>query len=152
MQLKNNSVSPLLYCGSPYKNLHIDLGALIRHLPPEVLLEIFIQCNDPSDLHDEHDLELRLGKMPLLLRSVCTRWRCISLSTLRLWASFSLTIWSKYQKRDVVLANTWLARADTFPLYINLGSLGSYQNNMYHLMEVFSTHCEHWYDIHLCLP
>jgi hypothetical protein len=23
---------------------------------------------------------------------------------------------------------------------------------MYHLMEVLSTHCEHWYDIHLCLP
>jgi F-box-like len=126
----------------------------ITRLPPEVLSEIFIHCIDMCsfDLHDQRNLTPRLDKTPLLLGSVCSRWRSISLSTPRLWASFTLTIRPTYQKNDVVLANTWLARAGTCPLYISLGSLGSYQNCMRPLMKVFARHCEHWYDVYLSLP
>ncbi|KIM83550.1 hypothetical protein PILCRDRAFT_428344 [Piloderma croceum F 1598] len=126
----------------------------ITRLPLEVLSEIFMQCIDVDsfDLHNERDLTPRLDKAPLLLGSVCSRWRRVSLSTPKLWASFRLTIRPKYQKNDVVLANTWLARAGTCPLYISLGSVGSYQNSMRPLMEVFARHCEHWYDVHLSLP
>jgi len=132
-----------------YKNLHMALIAPIRRLPPEVLSEIFINS---SNLPGERDLTPQLDKTPLLLGSICSRWRSISLSTPRLWASFTLTIRPKYQKNDAVLANTWLARAGTCPLYISLGSLGNYQNTMRPLMQVFARYCEYWYDIHLSLP
>jgi hypothetical protein len=137
-----------------YETLHMALVAPIKRLPPEVLSEIFLHCidTDSSDLHNERDLAPRLDKAPLLLGSVCSRWRSISLSTPRLWASFALTVKRKYRKNDMVLASTWLARAGTCHLYISLAISGSYQNCMRPLMEVFARHCEYWYDVHLSLP
>ena len=94
----------------------------------------------------------KLDKAPLLLGSVCRRWRAIALSTPRLWTTFGLTLRPKYLKYDVLLAKTWLGRSGTCPLFIMLNSKGHYQNTMRPLMQVFLRYCERWSDIHLCIP
>jgi hypothetical protein len=128
-----------------YTHSHTALVAPIRRLPPEVLSEIFLRYNDKNSL----SYLQRLNTAPLLLGSVCSRWRAIALSTPRLWTSFALAIRPKYLKSDAMLAKTWLARAGTCPLTICLTRQGHYQNAMKPLMNVFLLHCEQWYDIHL---
>ena len=133
-----------------YTYLHVALVTPIGRLPPEILSEIFLHCKN------EGLTKLQLNKAPLVLGSVCNRWRTIALSTPQLWASFALTIRSAYLKSDVVLATTWLARAGTCPLTIRLAcrgyARGSTRGFMQPLMDVFLLHCERWYDIHLSLP
>jgi len=135
-----------------YSNTHIALVAPIRRLPPEILSEIFIHCMSPNSfdckLYDSRNLD----KAPLLLGQVCSRWRSISLSTPRLWTSFTLTIRPKYLKSDVILAKTWLRRAGACPLSIRLESSGRYQNAMRPLMQVFVLHSERWQNVYLSLP
>jgi F-box-like len=127
-----------------YTRSHTALIAPIGRLPPEILSEIFLHCRDPK--------KRRLDKVPLSLGSVCSRWRTIALSTAQLWASFALTIESKYLRSDEMLAKTWLARASTCPLTIRL-ACGDYgRGTLRPLMDVFLLHCERWYDIHLSLP
>jgi F-box-like len=127
-----------------YTRSHTALIAPIGRLPPEILSEIFLHCRDPK--------KRRLDKVPLSLGSVCSRWRTIALSTAQLWASFALTIESKYLRSDEMLAKTWLARAGTCPLTIRL-ACGDYgRGTLRPLMDVFLLHCERWYDIHLSLP
>ncbi|KIM76269.1 hypothetical protein PILCRDRAFT_77908 [Piloderma croceum F 1598] len=70
-----------------YTHLHTALVALIRHLPPEVLSEIFLHYNNENNISD-----FQLNTVPLLLGGVCSRWRAIALSTPRLWTLFALTI------------------------------------------------------------
>jgi hypothetical protein len=127
-----------------YTHLHTALIAPIGRLPPEILSEIFLHCQD-SKKH-------RLNKVPLLLGSVCSRWRTIALSTAQLWASFMLTIRSAYLRSDIMLAKTWLARAGTCPLTIRLACGDWGRGALKPLMDIFLLHCERWYDIHLSLP
>jgi hypothetical protein len=135
-----------------YSKAHIPLVAPVRRLPPEILSEIFIHCVGTNCFDSFTQFSLpRLDNTPLLLGSICSKWRSISLSTPRLWASFSLTIWPRYLKHDIPLAKTWLARAGACPLSIQLSSRGGDQNSMDQLMQVFLLHCEYWYDVWLSL-
>jgi len=59
-----------------YTHLHTALVAPIRRLPPEVLSEIFLHCNDENNIP-----HLQLNQAPLLLGGLCSRWRTIALST-----------------------------------------------------------------------
>jgi len=130
-----------------YTHSHTALIAPIGRLPPEILSEIFLHCQDEQDPR-----KVRLNKVPLLLGSVCSRWRTIALSTAQLWASFALTIGSAHLRSDVMLAKAWLARAGTCSLTIRL-ACGDYgRGSLKPLMDVFLLHCERWYDIHLSLP
>ncbi|KIM76273.1 hypothetical protein PILCRDRAFT_52577, partial [Piloderma croceum F 1598] len=63
-----------------YTHSHTALVAPIRRLPPEVLLEIFLHYNNENNISD-----FQLNTAPLLLGSMCSRWRAIALSTPRLW-------------------------------------------------------------------
>ncbi|KIM73811.1 hypothetical protein PILCRDRAFT_80733, partial [Piloderma croceum F 1598] len=64
-----------------YTYSHAALIAPIGRLPPEILSEIFSQsCQDKQGSR-----KARLNKVPLLLGSVCSRWRTIALSTAQLW-------------------------------------------------------------------
>jgi hypothetical protein len=128
-----------------YTRLHMGLVAPARRLLPEILLEIFLQCKETKG----YPRRPQLDRTPLLLGSVCRRWRTIALSTSWLWTSFALTIDKDYLKSDVLLAKTWLSRAGTCPLSIALG--GGFQDGMQPLIQAFLLHCERWYDIHLSL-
>jgi len=132
-----------------YAYSHMALVAPIKRLPPELLSKIFHHYNYGNN---ESYSRLDLNTVPLLLSSVCSKWRTIALSTPWLWASFTLTIQQKYLESDAKLANTWLARAGTCPLTIRLASRGSYQYTMKQLMKMFLLHCEQWTDLCLSVP
>ena len=129
-----------------YTRLHMGLVAPARHLLPEILSEIFLQCKKDK----EYSGYPQLDRAPLLLGSVCRRWRTIALSTPWLWASFALTINEDHWKSDSLLAKTWLARAGACPLTIALGGSG-FEHGIQPLMQVFLLHCERWYDVQLYL-
>jgi hypothetical protein len=138
-----------------YAEMHTILLAPIQRLPPEILAAIFLNCMETKWFNPRYyHFRPRLDKAPLLLGHVCSRWRSITLSTPRLWASFTLTIQPKYLKLDVPLAKTWFGRSGTCPLFIKLGSAGNYnyQDSMRPLMEVFLSHCKRWHTVHLDLP
>ncbi|CAA7271434.1 unnamed protein product [Cyclocybe aegerita] len=58
-----------------------------RRLPADILQEIFF-----SSLPTEHNSVMSIHHPPLLLMRVCRRWRDITLSTPRLWASIHIPI------------------------------------------------------------
>lgn len=139
-----------------YAEMHTVLLAPIQHLPPEILATIFLNCIETKWHHTVYYQFRgpRLDKAPLLLGNVCSRWRSITLSTPRLWASFSLAIQPEYLKLDVLLAKTWLGRSETCPLFLRLGCARNYnyQDSMQPLMEVFLSHCKRWHTVYLYLP
>ena len=137
-----------------YIQSHMGPLAAARRLPPEILSEIFLQCKDPTSFDDFHSYSFtpRLDKMPLLLGSVCSRWRTIALLTPRSWASFALTIRLEYLDSDVALATAWFGRTGTCPLSIRLACHGDHYHTIQPLMQVFLLYCERWYDICISLP
>ncbi|KII91818.1 hypothetical protein PLICRDRAFT_105807, partial [Plicaturopsis crispa FD-325 SS-3] len=60
-----------------------------RRLPAELLSEVFVHCLPPDSAPSPYAPPLSsgpaLGSAPLLLMSVCKRWRAVALSTPRLW-------------------------------------------------------------------
>ena len=138
-----------------YTEIHISLLTPVRSLPVEILSEIFLRIRDattPDTTHGEWNIRSpKLNKTPLLLGSVCSRWRTVTLSTPSLWASFSLTVGSDHVERSTALAEMWLARAGVGPLSISLCA-HIYIHSMRPFMQTFLPYCERWYEIKLDLP
>lgn len=72
-----------------YTEIHISLLTPVRSLPVEILSEIFLRIRDattPDTTHGEWNIRSpKLNKTPLLLGSVCSKWRTVTLSTPSLW-------------------------------------------------------------------
>jgi hypothetical protein len=101
--------------------MHKALVSPVHYMPPEILSEIFLYCVamvlfEPAS----GSRGLYLDKTPLLLGKICSGWRNVSLSTLRLWTFFRLRAKSQHLEAHVLLAETWLARAGACPLSIAL--------------------------------
>lgn len=134
-------------------HIHQDLFSSSRQIPPEILSHIFLQC--PAVDWDENSnlfLERRLDRTPLLLGGICSRWRSIALATPRLWTSVSLDIQSESVHTDVLLMETWLARAGQRPLSICLSSSSDYDAKMDPLIELFLSRRSSWKKLLLVLP
>ncbi|KAJ6508390.1 hypothetical protein C8R45DRAFT_1208076 [Mycena sanguinolenta] len=99
---------------------HNALISLMRRIPQDVLLEIFLWC-----LPTNHNAVIDCAEAPLLLGRISRHWRQIAYSTPRLWSSihipaldYSLTppsILSRLEK----IVETWLERSATCPLSIS---------------------------------
>lgn len=104
-----------------YAETHKVLIAPVRNVPTELLAEIFILCL--SENWQDRTFDTR--QAPLLLSSVCMRWRATALSIPLLWST--LIIDSKKSPRKptplrntLALMTTWLARSSTLLLNIKL--------------------------------
>jgi len=105
-----------------YSHQHMPLVSPIRHLPPEMLSEIFLRSipsRDPYFLLTLYDLR----RAVMLPGSVCKRWRDIALSTPRLWSSIGLQLHEKTVEADVDLTRTWLTRSGGMPLTLQIGGV-----------------------------
>ncbi|KAI0726297.1 hypothetical protein C8Q72DRAFT_929126 [Fomitopsis betulina] len=87
--------------------------AVVAHLPPELLIEIFVFCTE--DLSD--------GLVPLTLGGVCRYWRDVSLTSPRIWQRL-VFIDRRKTEASHAQAELWLSRSAQLPLYVhvNLGS------------------------------
>lgn len=90
---------------------HLGLVSCIRRLPTEILGEIFVRCL-PPEMHIEPDT----CTAPLLLLSVCRRWRKVALGTPRLWCSLSVRPSHRVLQQSLFFYHHWLSRARGCPL------------------------------------
>ncbi|PPQ70456.1 hypothetical protein CVT26_013903, partial [Gymnopilus dilepis] len=70
-----------------YIQAHYDLLSPFRRLPDDILREIFLWC-----LPTTHNALMCSSEPPLLLGRVCSRWRALTFSTPRLWASLHIPL------------------------------------------------------------
>ena len=100
--------------------VHKALLSPIRRLPDELLSEIFIHClPDQRKMDAKHD-SFRIGEAPLLLGSVCGRWRVVSLATQELWSFVRVNFTSHTIEFAAEKAKVWLERAGTRLLSVTL--------------------------------
>ena len=131
---------------------HHALLSPVRRLPPEVLCEIFLHCLPDKAFVTPAPLE-----PPLLLASVCSMWRSISLSTAGLWSSIAINITDAEVRPHKDLIALWVGRSGSHPLSFqilgelkkdeNLPVLG--RNIAPSLLHVFIPHHTRWRKIHL---
>ncbi|KAF7337021.1 hypothetical protein MVEN_02138700 [Mycena venus] len=94
---------------------HLALLSPVRHVPDDVLREIFISCLPPT-----HNATMSSRESPLLCH-VSSRWRNIALSTPRLWSSLHVVIsgGSGFQSMSS-LVEWWLARSGALLLSLSV--------------------------------
>ncbi|KAJ7364947.1 hypothetical protein DFH08DRAFT_840438 [Mycena albidolilacea] len=100
---------------------HRALISPMRHIPHDVLLEVFFSC-----LPSEHNALIDTAEAPLLLGRICRHWRSVAYNTPMLWSSIHIpcldyvntpaTIRSKLERT----VEAWLERSVTCPLSISL--------------------------------
>ncbi|KAJ7465284.1 hypothetical protein FB451DRAFT_1263181 [Mycena latifolia] len=86
----------------------------LRHLPPEILSLIVMQCPRAGD----QDQVLRNPDphvAPLLLVRICSRWRHIALATPMLWTD-SLQAPLTKLRWPIILMNNWVVNAAPLPI------------------------------------
>ncbi|KAJ7160142.1 hypothetical protein C8R46DRAFT_363679 [Mycena filopes] len=111
-------------------NAHRALLSPMRHLPQEILQEIFIAC-----LPTTHNALMHPDYAPLLLGLVCRHWRSVAHSTPRLWSSLHIASLSDVNEPERPMAalmpltsalagviDAWLERSRTCPLSISFGN------------------------------
>ncbi|KAF8187019.1 hypothetical protein K438DRAFT_1936688 [Mycena galopus ATCC 62051] len=116
-------------------------------LPTEILAEIFMRCL-PEHSHilqsyvvDESRI-LCPSDAPLLVASVCRRWREVAISTHQLWR-FALQRRSTKDNDSQGVVASWLSR-----------SLGSFTMMTYlpRIVQELNRHCEQWRAVELFIP
>ncbi|KAJ7025770.1 hypothetical protein C8F04DRAFT_1127522 [Mycena alexandri] len=97
---------------------HLALLSPVRHLPHDILREIFV-----SSLPSTHNAIIAGREAPLLLCHVCSGWRSIAFATPRLWSSLHVVVPTQSQLQDTIffLAQQWLARSGILPLSLSIG-------------------------------
>ncbi|KAF8901857.1 hypothetical protein CPB84DRAFT_1679295, partial [Gymnopilus junonius] len=98
----------------------------LRSLPPELLSDIFLQCQFGGTLDEEPYIPNSFHPLqgPLLLTHVCRRWRMVALSTPGLWTTLKVQF-KKAQNPELkftqlTLISTWLSRSGSLPLTIGI--------------------------------
>ena len=95
-----------------------------RHIPPEILSEIFLQCLDFTSWSDRDEPMLcSPDDAPHLLTQVCCSWRTVAMSTPRLWSTLSLPdvpITSEQCECLYAQVQVWLSLSRSLPLSFTL--------------------------------
>ncbi|KAJ7576014.1 hypothetical protein C8J56DRAFT_407185 [Mycena floridula] len=89
-----------------------------RTIPRDVLQEIFIQCISSS-----RTSRMNVREAPMLLCRICSSWRTVALSTVRLWSSLRLDIGlytSPRHRLRLENASSWISRSGAQPLVIDI--------------------------------
>ncbi|KAJ6585424.1 hypothetical protein B0H19DRAFT_892038, partial [Mycena capillaripes] len=98
---------------------HKALISPMRHLPQDLLQEIFTSC-----LPTKHNALVDPQSAPLLLGFICRHWRKIAHSTPRLWASLHIPISTQTDRLSGFVSafegivDSWLGRSGACPLSI----------------------------------
>lgn len=126
-----------------FAQLHERLLAPERRLPLEILARIFIHY-----VEGKKYIYMCVSARAVLC-AVCRTWRNIAISTPLLWTSFSLVI-RPGDTRDIVeMSATWLPRAGSLPMFVEVRNLGVMIPQA--LIDVLSLHSANWQDVDLTL-
>ncbi|KAG2070915.1 hypothetical protein BDR04DRAFT_1118035 [Suillus decipiens] len=87
----------------------------IHDLPTEILSEVFLYCLPQCEY-----LFPASGLAPILLTTICRRWRQVAVGFPRLWCNLQLNIKKDDWQRRSPCYNTWLSRSRGCPLSLRL--------------------------------
>ncbi|KAF7346513.1 hypothetical protein MSAN_01879400 [Mycena sanguinolenta] len=93
----------------------------MRHIPQDILLEIFFACLPP-----EHDAVIDPAEAPLLLGRICRHWRSVAYATPILWSSIHIPSPDYLNTPPNILRQleriieAWLERSAACPLSVSL--------------------------------
>ncbi|KAF7300182.1 F-box domain-containing protein [Mycena kentingensis (nom. inval.)] len=96
---------------------HEALISPARRAPDDVLREIFLHTLPPS-----RDVALSADEGPLLLASICHRWREVALATPRLWSSMHIVVPFQAVKMETIQGTMarWIRRSGMVELSITM--------------------------------
>ncbi|KIK34813.1 hypothetical protein CY34DRAFT_812655 [Suillus luteus UH-Slu-Lm8-n1] len=102
-------------------NLHKNFVSTLWRLPTEVLSQIFHYCL-PEIGEFQHLKPPSVLEAPMLLTSVCRRWREVAIATPTLWCELLVAIDCKdqWRKRRIFCYKSWLKRSRGCPLSLEL--------------------------------
>lgn len=112
---------------------HRALISPMRHVPLDVLQEVFLSC-----LPSEHNALIDPTEAPLLLGRICRHWRRVAYSTPMLWSSIYIPLFNyEYTSPSLSklerLIEAWLERSATCPLSVSLCDItGRFESNKDH--------------------
>ncbi|KAF7367734.1 hypothetical protein MSAN_00837300 [Mycena sanguinolenta] len=93
---------------------HKALISPMRHVPEDVLREIFFAC-----LPAAHNALIDIAEAPLLLGRICRRWRVVAYSTPMLWSSIHIPPLPTFLQLHPVVEQ-WLKLGAPCPLTVSL--------------------------------
>ncbi|KAF8907077.1 hypothetical protein CPB84DRAFT_1769439 [Gymnopilus junonius] len=117
-----------------------------RRLPIELLSEIFLLCVEER-MDERNTIEI-----PLLLCSICSRWRDAAISNPLLWSRLSIQLRGSVSKQKTALVDTWLVRSAACPLtiYVFWEECPFADNHV--VLERLMAHSERWKTMFFYLP
>ncbi|KAG1725818.1 hypothetical protein EDD22DRAFT_961555 [Suillus occidentalis] len=102
-------------------NLHKNFVSTLWRLPTEVLSQIFHYCL-PEIGEFQHLKPPSASEAPMLLTSVCRRWREVAIATPTLWCELAIDCEDQWRKRRIFCYKSWLKRSRGCPLSLELFS------------------------------
>ncbi|KAJ7218182.1 hypothetical protein C8J57DRAFT_1732271 [Mycena rebaudengoi] len=135
-----------------------SLFSPIRHVPNELLAEIFAMCSQPSEIADgtPKDELCRLGKQDLMrLSQVCSHWNQVVMNTPMLWSNIvvDFDLWLNSPAPPAILFRllaSSLRRGGDFPMEISVYAGDDAQQQQWGL-DLLSQHSHRWRQISLQL-
>ncbi|CAA7270708.1 unnamed protein product [Cyclocybe aegerita] len=133
----------------------------VNKLPPELVSRVFTLCmfagEEPLPYYPFLNPLPYVTQPPLLLGTVCKRWRDIAWSTPRLWTRLNLYLDPSIVDWQTLMTQEWLARSGSLPLSIRLHSRGerdlSSSADLFRpLMYLLSRQSARWRDLKVALP
>ncbi|KAK7060815.1 hypothetical protein VNI00_000548 [Paramarasmius palmivorus] len=128
-----------------------SLLAPVHRLPPEILVQVFVECCD------ENELRQKFVPPAYAISRVCGRWRELALSTPRLWSSLMINFynWKGQGSRLASLTQEFIDRSRTMPLTLDLNFGDAWDaEDVGHIvpaLDGLKGHCTRWQSVELDL-
>lgn len=131
-----------------YHHIHQRLLSQEKHIPPEILAQIFILCL-PAHWQDRF-VEPRA--MQISLSHVSRYWRCIVLSTPQLWSHMNIKIrYDQPLKTSIDMAETWFIRSGCALLSLRV-VVDDKAFEIQPILDLIMSHSRRWQHLELELP
>lgn len=135
--------------------------AFVHKLTAETMSAIFQFCMPIMPEKGCRSLSAAERSAPLVLGSVCKRWRQTAWSTPRLWSLIVICLDSPKLPRNLSIVKDWLKRSGDLPL--SIGVYGAYRkfrsrsgsatlSILFNIIDVFNQYSSRWYHLDLSIP
>ncbi|KAJ3508434.1 hypothetical protein NLJ89_g5754 [Agrocybe chaxingu] len=140
---------------------------LFKKLPPELVSRVFLAClpENKNNLRKAGNLDslvlpIRQSSAPLLLASICKRWRQLALATPQLWSSILVQLRPENVPYQTKVVEQWLSRSGCVPLSLHIfysewrpGSVHATSiDSFIPIIDLLNQHSDRWQDLVLALP